>query len=1295
MLKRAAGSITLLTALIVSSSPFAYAQGVTTSLSGVVVDTSSAVIPGADVVAKSNSTTAESRTVSAENGTFTIPALNPGTYTVTVSLSGFKTAVLNDVILNAGTPGSVRVILAVGGLEETVVVQAASEIIQTQSPAVSTTVDANRIINLPLTSRSAMDFVVMLPGVQSSTDNRNSMINGLPQSAINITWDGVNVQDNNLKTTDGFFAIIDPRLDAIEEVTLTGAAQGAEATGQGAARINFVTRSGSNTYTGSAYHYFRNDALNSNTWVRNRDGLPKANLLRNQPGTRIGGPIQIPGVFDGHNKAFFFVNYEEFRQPGEFTVTNRSILHPASQQGVFRYSTANGIQEVNLLQLAAANGQLATIDPTIAKLLSDIRASTVGTGTITPTTNPSRENFSFPGTATNFNYYPTVRIDYNVTDKHRVTGTVNYQNFENFPDQTNNLEVRFPGFPNTAGQTSWRMSNSVALRSTLTKNLVNEARVATVNYEVDFSSGVSASQFKGTSIGDQNGYNLGTNLGTTAFTVTGATSQANSSGRQSPLVEYLDTLNWIKGSHSISMGGSWTTAKLYSWSQTLAPGITFGVDSTEPANNMFTTTNFPNASSANLDDARTLYALLTGRVASVTGNAVLNANGEYEFNGNRIQRGRINEMGVFMQDAWRVRPGLTLNAGLRWQLQLPFTPDANNYTTASYADVFGVSGLDANGNPNVFKPGVMTGRETQFIQYAKGTKAYRIDYKNFAPSIGGAWTPSVASGWLQRVLGAEGDSVIRAGYAKAFTRNGMSDYSGRFGANPGSQITVTRSNTLGNLNNDGLGLPVLLRQPNRLGPASFSTTPDYPLSVAKGTAQVTNSVNIFDPNMKTPSTHSWNIGWQRALTRNMAFEVRYVGTRGNDLWGNINYNEVNLDNGFLDEFRLAQANLQANIAAGRGNTFRYFGPGTGTAPLPIYLAYFSGVPTSDAGDASRYTSTLFANTNFVNPLARFNPNPYAPASSNANTGLYGTPDRRANALAAGLPANFFIANPGMLGGAIVRSNTGRSHYDALQLELRRRLSQGLQTQLSYAYGDTYATTFYSIRRPILDQIDVGSEGSVRHAFKLDFVYELPFGRGKRFAANMGSVMERIAGGWSIAGTGRFQSGEAVDFGNVRLVGMTEDDLRKMYGLYEYPQVFTTNAPMRFYRLPQDIIENTTRAGDVSATSATGYGAQGPPTGRYLAPANGPDCIETAMSDTTNRLTGIGDCGTRSLVIVGPGIRFADFSVVKRVPISGKINFEFRAEALNVFNHPTVTGGTTGTVTPSSSRTVQLVSRLNW
>src|SRR5262249_54352961 len=167
--------------------------------------------------------------------------------------------------------------------------------------------------------------------------NRDATINGLPRGSINITLDGVNVQDNTLRSTDGFFAIVSPRLDAIEEVTLTSATQGAGDAGQGAVQVKFVTRSGTNNFTGSGYYYGRRDALNANTWFNNRAGTAKAKLVQNQQGVRVGGPIDIPGLFDGHNKAFFFLNWEEVRQPNEVS-RDRTLLNAAAMAGKFTWT---------------------------------------------------------------------------------------------------------------------------------------------------------------------------------------------------------------------------------------------------------------------------------------------------------------------------------------------------------------------------------------------------------------------------------------------------------------------------------------------------------------------------------------------------------------------------------------------------------------------------------------------------------------------------------------------------------------------------------------------------------------------------------------------------------------------------------------------------------------------------------------------------------------------------------------------------------------------------------------------
>src|SRR5579872_5409548 len=263
----------------------AYAQGgVTQPIAGTVVDASGAVIPGADVSAKHNGTGVVTTAVTNSEGLFSMASMAIGTYTVTVTLQGFKTVIINDVVVTSGAGANVKATLEVGGVTEQVTVASTSEIVQTQTAGVAQTVNAAQIVKLPLTSRGAMDFVNLLPGVTTPNGNRQASINGLPRTAINITLDGVNVQDNTNKGSngdDGFFAIVNPRLDAVEEVTVSTAAQGTDATADGAAQIKFVTRSGSNTFNGSAYEYFRSDKFNANTWFNNAKGVAKVPLKQN------------------------------------------------------------------------------------------------------------------------------------------------------------------------------------------------------------------------------------------------------------------------------------------------------------------------------------------------------------------------------------------------------------------------------------------------------------------------------------------------------------------------------------------------------------------------------------------------------------------------------------------------------------------------------------------------------------------------------------------------------------------------------------------------------------------------------------------------------------------------------------------------------------------------------------------------------------------------------------------------------------------------------------------------------
>jgi hypothetical protein len=254
----------------------------------------------------------------------------------------------------------------------------------------------------------------------------------------------------------------------------------------------------------------------------------------------------------------------------------------------------------------------------------------------------------------------------------------------------------------------------------------------------------------------------------------------------------------------------------------------------------------------------------------------------------------------------------------------------------------------------------------------------------------------------------------------------------------------------------------------------------------------------------------------------MALEVRYVGTRSRDNWNNLSYNEFNIvENGFLKEFRQAQANLQANIAAGRGNTFAYTGA-AGTAPLPTFLGYYNAQPAANAGNPAAYTGGNWTNATYLGFLAAMNPNPFGFASTNTTNGLQGNATFRGNGLAAGIPANYFLANPETNGGAVVVSNLTKTRYNALQIELRRRFAQGLQFSTSYAFGHEYDSQFTSFRNPQYDQRPSGNTGDIPHAFKANVVYDLPFGRGRRFGGNVNGLMDRVIGGWQLGVVSRLR-----------------------------------------------------------------------------------------------------------------------------------------------------------------------------
>ena len=319
-------------------------------------------------------------------------------------------------------------------------------------------------------------------------------------------------------------------------------------------------------------------------------------------------------------------------------------------------------------------------------------------------------------------------------------------------------------------------------------------------------------------------------------------------------------------------------------------------------------------------------------------------------------------------------------------------------------------------------------------------------------------------------------------------------------------------------------------------------------------------------------------------------------------------------------------------------------------------------------------------------------------NSNAAGDLDNNLTFRNNAIAAGLPANFFVVNPDA-GTVNVTDSGAFSSYHALQMEVRRRLTRGLQANVSYQYALEEGSSFLGWH---FGRSSVPSNASVRHAIKTQWDWSLPMGRGERFGGNAGAFLNTLIGGWQFNGVGRIQA-RTTNFGNVRLVGMTRKELQKLYKWDV--RVDPATGLKTVYTMPDDVILNTRRAFSVSSTSLTGYSELGVPEGRYFAPANSATCIQIKA----------GDCAPESLVLVAPFFSRFDIGVTKRFPIAGRVNFELRADVLNVFDNINF-NVTDGSRTPGTGATIfqtnaaytdlsnvfdpggrlgQLVFRLNW
>jgi len=857
----------------------AVAQGTLGSLNGVVRDASDAVLPGATVTLTNAGTGFSQSEVSSEIGVFNFPQLPVGTYKVTVELEGFKTQTYNDVVINVGQTYSLNAKLSIGEVSEVVQVTAGELLVKT-TPEVSTVVQQKQVLEIPLANRDVTNLIKVQAGVAGISNRSNTTINGGRPTWTQVTLDGINIQDNFIRTNSLDFLPNRPTSDNVAEFAITTSVSGADSAG-GATSVRMVTPSGTNTFRGSVFEFNRDNRFAANSFFNNASRVPKSELSRHQFGGRLGGPIK-------RNRLFFFATYEGFRQE---TQTSQNLIVPANADllnGVFRYVDLSGqVRSVNVMQLSGL-----PIDPKLrTDFLSKIPTTTpnnfdVGNSTAARTLNTA--GYRYNQTDLNNRDQFTVRLDYTMTDRNRFEGVYSY--FKETDDRTD-LDAVTTDRP-LVYTSSDPKRYALAWRWIGSANFQNEVRyganLAPVQFESDwdYASGVI--------------YNTALSLANPlgGYSTGGATAAFQPQGRYTNTYQFSENANLMWGNHQFQAGGSWQRNRVNPYNYAgQYPTVTFGFSSTAPASVQLTSAMFPGGISAtDLSNANALTSMLGGVVSSVSRTfQVKDANSGYVPGLPANEQYTLDNIAAYVQDNWRWKPNFTVRAGLKWEYYSPLSEDDN----LGFLPVINGSFEDTMLNP------------ATTITFVDGN-FWKKDLNNFGPTVGFSWD----------VFG-DGKTAVRGGYSLTFV-NEESVTVGRSAArgNAGLSTTVALSNQYATVN-AGVPLPAT---------PAFLTTRTLANQMA---LSATGTLWGIDPNIKAPHVHQVSLGVQRELPWGLAAEARYVGTFGRDIWRGTDYNQIKISPEFLADFKRARQNGYLAQAAGLGFVPTYNPNVAGSQPLTV------------------------------------------------------------------------------------------------------------------------------------------------------------------------------------------------------------------------------------------------------------------------------------------------------------------------------------------------------------------------
>src|SRR6185437_7625143 len=775
-----------------------------------------------------------------------------------VTKDGFKTGIFTGVKITVGLTYELKAKLEVGGASTTVTVESGVQEMHTATASVASTVVGPEITQLPFTSRDTINLAILDPGAQTVGNPRNTSFDGLSKGSINITEDGINVQDNLLKSNDGFFSIIANKVDDISEFNISTAANSASQTGEGAVQISMVSQQGTNQFHGGVWEYFRNDYMNSNYYFNNLSGQPRQVIRSNQFGFKVGGPIL-------KNKLFFYGDMDNYRFP--HSVTRQPVVPTTlTAQGVMAYTatapptgplpswiSCSGVNcTADLLGMAAANGNASTPDSVSGALFSAMASAATAPG-VKSQGNPAPylSQISFLNSGVDNRVFPDVRFDYDVNQSNSIEFAYHYSHFTSNPDFLNGFDPTLPVAPfNTevGGQISNRNLFVGAWRTTIGSNKSNEIRFGIQSAPVSFfpNLGLGIYPIAGTNLGNEHVRPLFANNNSYGLFSEPFLS-FSTQGRNTALGQLTDNFGWTKGSHFLNFGMTATDLRFNDFFDSgSVADVTLGVDTQDPASNMFTNTgstpNLPGMADSDVAAAEQIYADLVGRVTNYGASVNLNPSSrQFQTGAPQLDKVRMLEMGFYGSDSWQVRPGLTFNYGLRWEYQGIPHDALNEYFNAQggFAGVYGVSGLN-----NLFKPGTMTGSVPSFV--LNGSKQwYNKYYKSFGPTVGVAWQPGFENSFYRKIFGTAGKTVFRAGYSISFDRPGLENFEALAPGNGGfvgnQAMNADDQFVAGTVALGGLSFQSVAQTPT-----AFTT------SFAIDPANNPGGINVYNPNLHAP-----------------------------------------------------------------------------------------------------------------------------------------------------------------------------------------------------------------------------------------------------------------------------------------------------------------------------------------------------------------------------------------------------------------------------------------------------------